>query len=249
MLILFHNPAYAGIDLNASYLRLQNLIQKDPQNPQLKIQLAYLFTQGLEFGRAIQLYEDVLTKEPTNQIAVTELCVLNTQLRETKMAEKYCQKATELAPNSYLAFDNLGLSYFKLGEYQKSLKPFIKAVALKKDSVLVRVHLAQSFMVLREYQVARALLEQAELMPAPMPEKMLVYHCFFQLYNRLRDYDKALSAISKSYELSGNGLYLGKMVSAYAKANQFLVFLFVAAIMLWFCNYMGKRLNRFLKNE
>lgn len=242
-------PAVA-LDLNAAYQRIQQAIQKNPRDLNLQMDLAYVYTQGLEWDRAVAIYESVLTKDPDNRRATTELCVLYTWKREADMAEVMCERAVSLDPENYLVHDNLGLSYFKLGRIPRSFRPFLRALALKKDAALVRYHLIQSFMALGEFRLARRLLENLSETPdLDAAVKTLVYHGLYVVEMRLKNYDRALEAIRKAYRHSGNSLYLGKVIRAALKANQVVAFCVTGLVGLWFCHYFGQRVNRFLKNE
>lgn len=250
--ILFLIPALVfaqKTDLNDQFLIIEAALQKDPANLELKMDQAFLFTEGLEFGRAVEIYEGVLKQEPKNERAATELCYLYTQIQQKEKAFPVCGLVVSLHPESSLAHDNLGLSYFKMGEYLESLAHFTKALSLAKDSVLIRYHLAQNYLALKEFQLALDFLQNSLRYAAHPDDRFLVYHGLYLAHTGLKNREQAFKAIYEAYKLSGNGLFLGKVILAGIKAHPLSVFLLVGAILLWFCHYLGQRLNRFLKND
>lgn len=250
--ILFLIPALVfaqETDLNDQFLKVEAALQKDPANVELKMAQAFLFTQGLEFDRAVEIYASVLQQEPKNERAATELCYLYTQLQQKEQAFPVCELVVSLHPESSLAHDNLGLSYFKMGDYVASLPHFVKALSLAKDSVLIRYHLAQNYLALKEFQVARDFLQKSFVYGSHPDDRFLIYHGLYLAHAGLKNRDQAFTAIYEAYKLSGNGLFLGKVILAAIKAHSLSVFLLVSGILLWFCHYLGQRLNRFLKND
>lgn len=242
--------AIAAINLNEAFQRLSDEIVKNPDDKNLKMDLAYLYTQGFELERAVEIYKKVLIDEPNNLRAVNELCAIVTDLNNRQEALGYCQKATELDSDNYLVFDNLGLSYFKLHEPAASLEPFVAALKLRPDAILVRYHLAQSYMALGEFGLAREmLLELVKRSTIQGEQNALLFHGLYLVNLRLKNYEESYQSILQTYRSSHSSLFLGKVVIAFMKAHQFLVFCFVGAVLLGLSHYFGQRLNRFLKNE
>lgn len=236
--------------LNDQYLQIQESIQKEPENLNHKMDLAFLFSEGREPQRAIEIYEDVLKKEPRNRRAVNELCYLFTQIRDSQKSDRYCRLATELNPQNDLVFDNLGLSAFLLGNYQKSLKPFFRALTLNPNRILTQVHTAQALFAMggshEAIMILEDLLKQDHLSPE---EKTIVGHSLYQIFLKQRDYKKAYEAIYTAHVNAPHGLYFGKVIAAYARLHQFGVFVILSFLALVFTYYFGERINRFLKNE
>ena len=240
----------AAINLNDQYSALSAQLAQHPDDVGLKMNLAYLYSQGFEFKRARDLYFEVMAVEPKNIRAVNELCVIETQIGEVSAAENYCKKAVELDPSNPLTHDNLGLSYFKLNEPQKSFKPFLEALALQPDSVMIQYHLVQAYMAIGENLFAQNFLRNLLAKPGIKNEdRALLLHGLYQADLRLKNYQESYQSILETYRLSQNGLFLGKVVAAYMRAHQVLFFCVFSAIIMLASAYFGKRLNRFLKNE
>jgi tetratricopeptide (TPR) repeat protein len=243
-------PVQAKFNLNDEYLKIEAKLQVDPDNSNLLMDKAYIFTQGLEFDRAIQIYEQVLKKDEENLRAANELCIIYTQKGNKQKAYPVCELLTKLAPDNYLHHDNLGLSYFRLGDYHLALQAFTQAIKIESSSILTQYHLGQTFLALHEYQLTIDLFNQLlKQTDANLELKSLLNHGLYIAFDAIRDYPQALIAMRNVYDFSNNPLFVGKMVKAYIKANELLFFILISAMLLWFCHYLGKRLNRFLKNE
>lgn len=237
-------------NLNAEYRRLQAEIESHPDDAGRKMDLAYLFSQGMEFDRAIALYEEVAANDAANLRAWVELCALRTTVRDAAAAETACSRAVALAPDDALLRDNLGLSYFKFGDFRRSLKPFLEALALNPRATLVKTHIAQAFLALREPRAAKD--DYEEILSGEGlsdDEKALIHYGIFLSDKSLKDYDHAFTAILETYKLSANPLYLGKVITTFMLRHQVAFFFLIGGIVLAAAGYLGKRLNRFLKNE
>lgn len=239
-----------SVKLNDEYRRLQSEIEARPEDLNLKMDLAYLFSQGLEFSRAIALYEEAAGKDPANLRAWTELCALRTFVRDEAGAYAACSKAVDLAPEQALMHDNLGLSLFKFGKFRQSLKPFLNALALNPEATLVKTHVAQVFLALNEPEAAKAYYEEIlagnEL---SMEDRSLIHYGIYLADRESKDYDHAFTAILETYKLSANPLYLGKIATTFMLKYQRTFFVIIGGGVLTVAGYLGKRLNRFLKNE
>lgn len=246
---LWISPAYAQ-NLNDEYARLTAAIEKNPGDLNLKMDLAYLFSQGREEKRAIEIYESVIQKEPANLRATIEICALGTSVRAQDKALKACRDAASLAPQNPLMHDNLGLSHFKFGKYRQALKPFLDALALDPKSILIRTHLAQTYLALGEYAVARKVFEDlSEGKDLKNDEKFLVYYGLYLANHGMKRDEDAFTAIRETYKYSNNPLFLIKVIKAYMAAHRVVFFLAFGFVLLAGARYLGERLNRFLKNE
>lgn len=243
------SPAHAQ-NLNDEYAHLTAAIEKKPDDLGLQMDLAYLFSQGREESRAIEIYEVVLEKEAANLRATIELCALYTVVRDQGKAFTACESAVKLAPQNLLMHDNLGLSYFKFGKYRYALKPFLDALALDPKSVLIRTHLAQTYLALGEFSVARSVFKSLSVAPdLKNEEKFLAFYGLYLANRGLDDDEDAFTAIRETYKYSDNPLFLTKVIAAYMAAHQVVFFFVFGFIMLAGAKYLGERLNRFLKNE
>jgi tetratricopeptide (TPR) repeat protein len=148
-------------DLGEKFQTLQKKLTANPGDLELKMDLAYLYSQGLAFTESLMLYEEVLAQDKDNLRATIETCSLYTQMRDPPKALAACRSWVRLAPQDFNAHDNLGLSLFKLGDYSAALKPFLTALSLREGSLIVRHHIGQVFLGLRELAVSRDLYREA----------------------------------------------------------------------------------------
>lgn len=232
-----------------TYLLLQK-IAAEPQNLEAKMDLAYLFSEGREYDRAIKLYEEVLTQQSANHRALNELCYLYTFVREQDKAIEACQKLTQNFANSYLSFDNLGLSYYKFGDTLKALQTFKKALELAPNSWVVKYHIGQSLLALKDFELAKDYFSKALEGSFESPDDQAIfYYGLYEAERELKDYKAAYAAILKTYRLSQNPLYLGRVIKTYMKWHEVWFFFGIGFCVLMMSQYLGKRLNRFLRNE
>lgn len=239
-----------SINLAESLFAAEERYQAKPEDATLAMDLAALYVEALKFQDAITLYEKVISRDDKNKRATIELCALYTMMRERSSAVKYCSRWVELDEKNYEAHDNLGLCFFKFGEFLAALKPFSDAWSLQPKSVLVGNHVALTFLALGESIASRDLfLELLKLEGLSTEDKALLYHGLYLAYNNLKQRGEALAAIKNTYNYSANPLYLGKIITAAIRKHQIVFFVMVAVLMLGACQYFGKRLNRFLKNE
>jgi Tfp pilus assembly protein PilF len=239
-----------NLKLNDAFLKIQDVLTKDPENPDRQMDLAYIFSEGGEIDKAIGIYQNVLKGSPQNLRAATELCALSTQVFDKPEAKRACELAASIAPQDALMWDNLGLSYFKLGDAIRSLEPFHKGLALTKDNSLIRSHMAQAYLSLGEAKLAESVfrvLTSNDKLNADV--RVVSFYGLSQALRLQKKYDEAYQAINGAYQLSENPLYLGKCITAWMVAHQWLMFVFFSLIMLLSSRYFGERLNRFLKNE
>lgn len=247
--VLLFVPSARAQDLNQQFQELQQKLATQPNDLDVKMDLAFLYSQGLAFKEAIVLYEEVLVKDPDNLRATIETCSLYTQMHDRHKAIKSCENWILLTPRDFRAHDNLGLALFKFSEPAASLKPFLTALSLAKGSAIVRHHIALVFLALREFKLARDYSMKALDLGGTPEEKSFLFHGLYLAYKGLRDEKAALKAIQSTYSLSANSLFLPTVAKQTVAAYQGFFFVLACGIVLVACDYFGKRLNRFLKNE
>lgn len=250
VVLLSFGASAQSLKLNDRFAKVQEALQKDPDNLNLKMEMAYLFSEGREPLRAIEIYKEVVQKDAQNLRALNELCYLYTFTRQKDLAYATCKKVVEVDGSSALAWDNLGLSHFKFGDLRDAFAPFVAASELSPNSELPRIHMGNVLLALQEYDLAVLLFEKA-LQGAKVgaQEKALLHYGLYKAYRGTSNYEAAYANIKKTYEFSQNPLYLGKMTSTFMKVHEPWFFLGIGLMILWGCHYLGKRLNRFLKNE
>ena len=241
---------FASSNLNQLYQTIQTKLAADPHNLDLKMDLAYVLSQGAEDERAIGLYREVVNQDPKNGRAVTELCALYTETRDRAAAFSFCKEVVQIFPNNALAHDNLGLFHFKFGEFRDALPEFLAALSYDPSLTLARTHLAQSFLALKKFELARQIFtDLLQSTKTNLAETSLIYYGLALANQGLGRHEEAYAAMQTTYQLSQNPLFLGKVVTAYMACHQVLFFFVFAFLILGLTGFLGQRLNQFLKNE
>lgn len=235
--------------INDEFMRLQMALESKPNDLGLLKELAILYSQGLQWERAANTYDKILTLNPKDPFALSERCVCYTEALLKDKAVESCEAFAKLNQNSVLAVDNLGLMYFRFRDYAKALQAFSQAAQIDPSSALVRVHKAQVAMAYQEWEYALEILNNINGLNTSPSEKVLIAHAKAVIYDKLKRYDLAYDFMSEAYDLSQNPLFLTKLGKAFVKRYQLGAYIVVTSLLLWFCWYMGIRLNRFLKNE
>ncbi len=243
--------------LNDQYFQVAQALQKNPNDIKLKLQLATLMTQGREFERALALYEELLANpnqsdannEKMKQALITEACFVATQGFLNEKAETYCQKMIEFSEQKAFSYDNLGMSRLYRGRVFSAQEAFLQAVKENANFLTAKIHLAQGMQIQQQPDEAKKVLDAIHVEALETADKILYYHTLYLVMNDLKNYKLAKEAIDQARKLSHNDLYFGKYVLAFMKEHQIIVFIIFFTVWLMFCQYMGKRLNRFLKNE
>lgn len=232
------------------HAQLEAKIKADPDNTDIKMALAAVYAEGREHARAIAIYAEVSAVRPDDLRVVTELCALLTEMRDSAKAGPYCERAVAIAPENPLVHDNLGLYHFKFGRFRQALKPFLDALSLQSGMALPRLHIIRTFLALKEPRLARDhALKSLRRDDWENADRAFLHFVLAESYRALEDYAPAFTAMRETYRLSGNPLYLGKVVTAFLAAHPIASFLPVGLITLVAADYLGRRLNRFLRNE
>lgn len=249
MVALISTSSVQATDLNQEFIRLQTELQNRPHDSKLLKELALLYSHGLQWELAAQTYDKILAQNPKDTFALAERCVCYTEALNPQKAISSCEEFAKHNQGSALALDNLGLMYFRFQKYDQALKAFTKARKISPDSALILLHQAQVAMAYQEWSYALILLDETNALNPKPREKVLIAHAKSLIYDKLKLYDDAYEQIVIAYEGSQNPLFLTKVGKAFLKKHQTIVYFLVVALILWFCRYMGVRLNRFLKNE
>lgn len=251
-LVILMSPAvYAqSLNLNAEVLPLIQKISENPDDVQSQLQLAYLYSEGREHQRALEIYESVLQKYPENKVALNEVCYLYTFIHNKEKAYNACQNLTKKMSESYLSFDNLGLSYYSFGDIFWAIPQFDKAQLMAPEAMVVKNHWGMTLLALKDYELARDYFTRVLAIDNVTSEdKAFFYYGLYEAEKALKNWPQAFEAIWQTYQLSQNPLYLGRVVKTFMKWHEVWFFFGVGFILLGLSQYFGKRLNRFLRNE
>lgn len=121
--------------------KYQKLLEKDPLNLNLNLELAgYYFSLGL-YPEAIAVLKSCLTLAPRDPVAYNLLGFISLQLRYFKAAERYFKKAIEVSPNFLEPYNNLAALYATLGKPRLAREFWEKALLIDPNSNLVKDNL------------------------------------------------------------------------------------------------------------
>lgn len=113
----------------------QNALQVDPQNVEIRYNLAKMYQDMGQIEEAEQEYKTVLEIDPKNVPALNNLgyLYLDDSLARYDEAAKLFTRAIEANPNLVYAVCNRGVAYEYLGEYDKARKDYQEALRLETN--------------------------------------------------------------------------------------------------------------------
>jgi len=130
----------SGIDLN-SVSRINELaaqLKADPNNFDLRLQLAHLKNDAGFKDDAINLYKEYLDKFPNNADVLVDMGVCYFDLHRYDEAIPPMEKALKINPKHQIAEMNLGIVNLAKGNIEKSKEWLQKAVDLDPNSEIGR---------------------------------------------------------------------------------------------------------------
>lgn len=105
-------------------------VEKDPEDVDARLNLAYAYQQQQEWGAALEQYAEVLKRDPQNLAALYNRGVVLLQQGKTKEAEAALWDVLKVAPDHVLAAKTLGEIYLSQKHYKSALftvEPVLKA--------------------------------------------------------------------------------------------------------------------------
>jgi len=125
---------------------LKRLIQKTPDDAELRLRLARALEKAKKLPEAIREYEAALSRlDPREKLAVYKtLGFLHTETGDMDKAVSSYLKAAELDKQDVNIYYNLATLYEKKGDKEKANQFLAQAVALQPEDVESRLNLAES---------------------------------------------------------------------------------------------------------
>jgi len=125
---------------------LKRLIQKTPDDAELRLRLARALEKAKKLPEAIREYESALSRlDPREKLAVYKtLGFLHTEKGDMDKAVSSYLKAAELDKQDVNIYYNLATLYEKKGDKEKANQFLAQAVALQPEDVESRLNLAES---------------------------------------------------------------------------------------------------------
>jgi tetratricopeptide (TPR) repeat protein len=133
-------------DSNGAVSVLRRLLQKTPDDEELRLRLARTFEKAKKLPDAIREYEAVLGRlDPKEKLAVYKtLGFLYTETGDPDKAVASYLKAVELDKKDVNLYYNLATLYEKTGDKEKANQFLAQAVALQPEDIESRLNLAES---------------------------------------------------------------------------------------------------------
>jgi tetratricopeptide (TPR) repeat protein len=133
-------------DSNGAVSVLRRLLQKTPDDEELRLRLARTFEKAKKLPDAIREYEAVLGRlDPKEKLAVYKtLGFLYTETGDPDKAVASYLKAAELDKKDVNLYYNLATLYEKTGDKEKANQFLAQAVALQPEDIESRLNLAES---------------------------------------------------------------------------------------------------------
>ena len=149
-------------DFDGTVSVLRRLLQKTPDDAELRLRLARLLEKAKRLPEAIREYEAVLSRlDPKEQLAVFKtLGFLYTETGDQGKAIASYLKAAELDKKDVNLYYNLATLYEKAGDKEKADQFLARAVALQPDDLESRLSLAESLLNKGALDEAQAYLEE-----------------------------------------------------------------------------------------
>jgi tetratricopeptide (TPR) repeat protein len=136
------------LDINGATSVLRRLLQKTPDDTELRLRLARTLEKAKKLQDAIREYEAALPRlDPKEKLAVYKtLGFLYTETADQDKAIASYLKAAELDRKDVNLYYNLATLYEKAGDKEKANQFLAQAVALQPEDVESRLNLAESLL-------------------------------------------------------------------------------------------------------
>jgi tetratricopeptide (TPR) repeat protein len=135
---------------------LEELLQDEPEHVEGGKLLAWLYTQGGDSGKAIDLYRRLSQRRPGDADLHNSLGALLVRSHELEEARRELETALSLDPRLPMAHFNLGLLNLERGAFQASAESFARAVELDPSNARYHFSLARAYRASYRFEPAAA---------------------------------------------------------------------------------------------
>ena len=189
--VLKIDPSKAGPD---AMQKLQDMMQRDPEDPILLIRLAYLQEQLGEIPKAVESLKKLLSLNPENWPAMMRLArIYADHLNDLREGLDWAKSAHSLAPHDGGAAALLGELVFRTGDFPWSLSLLDDAAGQSPDDASISYHLALADYAVGRATAADAAMEKAVKAGDALPE-IVQARQFLTLRAAAKDLSKAEGA-------------------------------------------------------
>lgn len=147
-------------DLDAAHVSLSKALEADSENPEVQLELGYLFHQSGQMLYALKYFQAALKQKPMAE-AWHQLGRILQQLGRQKQAEEAYTEALSLEPNNSRNNNSLGLLYYFSGNYPEAIRRLQKAVDINPDRGIYHLNLGMALLQDTGREVALTELRRA----------------------------------------------------------------------------------------
>jgi len=180
---------------------LRRLLQKTPEDPELRLRLARTLERAKKLPEAIREYEAALSRlEPPERLAVYKtLGFLYTETGLPDKAVAFYLKAVELDQKDVNLYYNLATLYEKMGNKDQAGRFLAKAVALQPEDLENRLALAETLFDKGNLEEAQTYLDEVV---RRKPDSMKALLLLVQIAEKKGDKKRLKDLYEKVYTLA-----------------------------------------------
>jgi len=128
------NQLGSGTQINTDIMNMEKQLSENPDNLELKLQLAHAYFDAGNFEKAIPLYKDYLVKKPGVPDVLVDLGVCFFNKNDLKQAEDYFRQALAAEPKHQIAHLNMGVVNLTNNKMDEANDWLTKAIAIDPNS-------------------------------------------------------------------------------------------------------------------
>ncbi|MBK6680491.1 MAG: tetratricopeptide repeat protein [Ignavibacteriales bacterium] len=128
------NQLGSGTQINTDIMNMEKQLSENPDNLELKLQLAHAYFDAGNFEKAIPLYKDYLVKKPGVPDVLVDLGVCFFNKNDLTQAEDYFKQALTADPKHQIAHLNMGVVNLTNNKMDIANDWLTKAIAIDPNS-------------------------------------------------------------------------------------------------------------------
>jgi len=167
---------------------LENVVKKDPNNPQIRLLLASSYLKQKKFEKAKAQLDSILKKNPDNLKALITLANLFYAQKKAEETRAVCSKILSIEKNYTQALSLMGKAYILDDNLEKAYEYLKKAVDVQPKINATRLELAKCLISMKRYDEAIKEINTVIEHHGDFPEAH--YHLAL-IYEDLGEYSKA----------------------------------------------------------
>ena len=191
-------------NLREGLARLLEADELDPDNPDLKHELAYVLMDLGEYDRSLYYFQESLRLRPDTPIVHNNLGTLYLRMQQWDQAIIHFQKALDnlLYKTPDIAYNNIGLAYYGKGEYTKAITNYLKAIKAFPGYAACHTNLGLAYETVDRWDNA---VESYQKAIQYEPGNPVPYIRMANLYHSLKLKDKAVAILKEFLGLVKDG--------------------------------------------